>query len=114
MHALGLLHRDIKPANILFDQANNLYRTDFGIVTWLGEKPGYDGHMMGTLNTVGPSFSHAWELARIELGNRQRGLVKSPTLGRGSLAQSRRTVGERASELFASLSEPRDAGLGFQ
>ena len=46
MHALGLLHRDIKPANILFDRDNNLYLTDFGIVTWLGEKPGYDGHMM--------------------------------------------------------------------
>jgi eukaryotic-like serine/threonine-protein kinase len=46
IHSLGLLHRDIKPANILFDRDYHLYLTDFGIVTWLGEKPGYDGHVM--------------------------------------------------------------------
>src|SRR6266576_3390363 len=56
IHALGLLHRDIKPANILFDQDNNLYLTDFGIVTWLGEKPGYDGHMLGTPHFVAPEI----------------------------------------------------------
>ena len=56
MHALGLLHRDIKPANILFDQDKNLYLTDFGIVTWLGEKPGYDGHMMGTPHYIAPEI----------------------------------------------------------
>ena len=56
IHALGLLHRDIKPANILFDQDNNLYLTDFGIVTWLGEKPGYDGHMMGTPHYIAPEI----------------------------------------------------------
>ena len=42
MQTLGLLHRDIKPANILFDQDNNLYLTDFGIASWLGEKPAPD------------------------------------------------------------------------
>jgi serine/threonine protein kinase len=56
IHALGLLHRDIKPANILFDQTKNLYLTDFGIVTWLGEKPGYDGHMMGTPHYIAPEI----------------------------------------------------------
>jgi serine/threonine protein kinase len=56
IHSLGLLHRDIKPANILFDQANNLYLTDFGIVTWLGEKPGYDGHRMGTPHYIAPEI----------------------------------------------------------
>ncbi len=56
IHSLGLLHRDIKPANILFDQDNNLYLTDFGIVSWLGEKPGYDGHMLGTPHFVAPEI----------------------------------------------------------
>jgi eukaryotic-like serine/threonine-protein kinase len=56
IHRLGLLHRDIKPANILFDQDNNLYLTDFGIVSWLGEKPGHDGHMMGTPHYVAPEI----------------------------------------------------------
>jgi serine/threonine-protein kinase len=56
IHTLGLLHRDIKPANILFDQDNNLYLTDFGIVSWLGEKPGHDSHMMGTPHYVAPEI----------------------------------------------------------
>ncbi len=56
IHSFGILHRDIKPANILFDQDNNLYLTDFGIVSWLGEKPGYDGHMLGTPHFVAPEI----------------------------------------------------------
>ena len=56
IHSHGLLHRDIKPANILFDRDNNLYLTDFGIVSWLGEKPGYDGHMLGTPHFVAPEI----------------------------------------------------------
>ena len=56
MHSLGLLHRDIKPANILFDQDHTLYLSDFGIVTWLGEKPGCDGHMMGTPHYIAPEI----------------------------------------------------------
>jgi serine/threonine protein kinase len=56
IHAFGLLHRDIKPSNILFDRDNNLYLTDFGTVSWLGEKPGYDGHMMGTPHFMAPEI----------------------------------------------------------
>jgi serine/threonine-protein kinase len=56
MHSLGLLHRDIKPANILFDQDHTLYLSDFGIVTWLGEKPGCDGHLMGTPHYIAPEI----------------------------------------------------------
>ena len=56
MHSLGLLHRDIKPANILFDQDHTLYLSDLGIVTWLGEKPGCDGHMMGTPHYIAPEI----------------------------------------------------------
>jgi serine/threonine protein kinase len=67
MHALGLLHRDLKPANILFDQANNLYLTDFGIVTWLGEKPGYDGHMMGTPHYIAPEILEGYVDERSEV-----------------------------------------------
>jgi eukaryotic-like serine/threonine-protein kinase len=56
IHSHGVLHRDIKPANILFDHDHNLYLTDFGIVSWLGEKPGYDGHMLGTPHFVAPEI----------------------------------------------------------
>ncbi len=67
IHSLGLLHRDIKPANILFDHANNLYLTDFGIVSWLGEKPGYDGHMMGTPHYVAPEIFEGYMDVRSEV-----------------------------------------------
>jgi eukaryotic-like serine/threonine-protein kinase len=67
IHALGLLHRDIKPANILFDRDNNLYLTDFGIVTWLGEKPGYDGHMMGTPHYIAPEILEGYVDERSEI-----------------------------------------------
>lgn len=67
IHSLGILHRDIKPANILFDQDNNLYLTDFGIVSWLGEKPGYDGHMMGTPHYVAPEIFEGYMDVRSEV-----------------------------------------------
>jgi eukaryotic-like serine/threonine-protein kinase len=56
LHAFGLLHRDIKPSNILFDSQHTLYLTDFGLVSWLGEKPGYDGHLMGTPHFMAPEI----------------------------------------------------------
>jgi serine/threonine protein kinase len=67
IHSLGILHRDIKPANILFDHDNNLYLTDFGIVSWLGEKPGYDGHMLGTPHFVAPEIFEGHVDARSEV-----------------------------------------------
>jgi eukaryotic-like serine/threonine-protein kinase len=67
IHSLGILHRDIKPANILFDQHNNLYLTDFGIVSWLGEKPGYDGHMLGTPHFVAPEIFEGYVDVRSEV-----------------------------------------------
>jgi eukaryotic-like serine/threonine-protein kinase len=67
IHTLGILHRDIKPANILFDQNNNLYLTDFGIVSWLGEKPGHDGHMLGTPHFVAPEIFQGYADVRSEV-----------------------------------------------
>jgi serine/threonine protein kinase len=67
IHSLCLLHRDIKPANILFDHNNSLYLTDFGIVSWLGEKPGYDGHMMGTPHFVAPEIFDGFVDVRSEV-----------------------------------------------
>ncbi len=67
MHALGLLHRDIKPANILFDQDHTLYLSDFGIVTWLGERPGCDGHLMGTPHYIAPEILEGYVDERSEV-----------------------------------------------
>jgi serine/threonine protein kinase len=56
VHALGILHRDIKPSNILFDRDNHLYLTDFGIASWIGEKPVHHGQVMGTAHYTAPEL----------------------------------------------------------
>ncbi len=56
IHAPGILHRDIKPANILFDQDYHLYLTDFGIASWIGEKPIHKGSLLGTPHYMAPEL----------------------------------------------------------
>ncbi|PJF37316.1 MAG: hypothetical protein CUN49_01030 [Candidatus Thermofonsia Clade 1 bacterium] len=36
-HQRGIIHRDLKPQNILFDEAGNLFLTDFGIIKLQGD-----------------------------------------------------------------------------
>ncbi len=48
-HQRGVIHRDLKPANILFDQWNEPYLTDFGIVKLTGSS----GSDSATLTTIG-------------------------------------------------------------
>src|SRR5258708_27444208 len=67
LQAVVLPHRNKKPANILFDRDNNLYLTDFGIVTWLGEKPEYDGHIMGTPHYIAPEIFEGYVDERSEV-----------------------------------------------
>jgi hypothetical protein len=43
-HARGMVHRDLKPANILFDQRNDPYITDFGVVKITGVTMTDTGH----------------------------------------------------------------------
>lgn len=67
IHALGILHRDIKPGNILFDQDYNLYLTDFGIASWLGEKPLHNGSLMGTPHYMAPELFNGYVDERSEV-----------------------------------------------
>jgi serine/threonine-protein kinase len=48
-HQRGVIHRDLKPANILFDQWNEPYLTDFGIVKLTGGSGGDSA----SLTTIG-------------------------------------------------------------
>ncbi len=48
-HQRGVIHRDLKPANILFDQWNEPYLTDFGIVKLTGGT----GGDLASLTTIG-------------------------------------------------------------
>jgi len=56
-HALGIIHRDLKPANILFDQWNNPYLSDFGIVKLIADSNTAltaVGGLMGTPSYMSP------------------------------------------------------------
>lgn len=59
IHMLGILHRDIKPSNILFDRDDHLYLSDFGIASWIGEKPVHNGQVMGTAHYTAPELFFA-------------------------------------------------------
>jgi serine/threonine protein kinase len=48
-HGMGMIHRDIKPGNILFDEEENPYLTDFGLVKMLeGEESLSRSEFFGT------------------------------------------------------------------
>lgn len=53
-HQQGIVHRDLKPANILFDEWQNAYLTDFGIVKVAGGSGTQTGIVMGTPAYMSP------------------------------------------------------------
>lgn len=55
-HQKGIIHRDLKPHNILFDEAGNLFLTDFGIVKLQGADQSLtrDGAVVGTPAYIAP------------------------------------------------------------
>jgi serine/threonine-protein kinase len=67
IHKLGILHRDIKPGNVLFDLDYHVYLTDFGIASWLGEKPQHRGRVMGTPHYTAPELFDGYVDERSEV-----------------------------------------------
>jgi len=47
VHEQGLVHRDIKPANILFDEAGNVFLSDFGVAKVVGSDAAITGTGVG-------------------------------------------------------------------
>ncbi|MDJ0973237.1 MAG: serine/threonine-protein kinase [Planctomycetota bacterium] len=66
IHQKGIVHRDIKPANILFDDAGNVYLSDFGVAKALGPQ---DAGLTATGLTLGsPEYMAPEQVANDDLG----------------------------------------------